>query len=1081
MQARRTTVVLLVTVVSVLGFGLGTLPSPSESSPAGAPHVSTSLVAFPAVSSTASTGAEARQALLERIHSVIQADHVPAKYVLPPNLLGSGKLSDGAVTPLSTVAPAPMGLGDFGVANTTGTPAPYVLQSTSWEGALTLNSVKTFLIDNDGPDTFSVQLNTVTSNTTVHANSNNSFWTQNVVFYTPHTSTLQFVDNIWNFSSPAFAENTSTFYSYNGTVLAPVYYYDIGPSFTVPLPFTIHLFLNTSTTDMAGTGYSTVRFGYDILNRTGASVHHGVYDTVLFNSTLASASVPLTQFMVNGYRLTPTNALLYDSELMIGGPGGGTTTSVYGINGTETLQYYNSTLGRYANDPTAWNVGTDTGESSEGISEAYSAPGTVELSPGPSIPVPLWNATPGGHIGIAHVTGTIVPANGFLFVNGGSLYNSQVSAWTPISPTGAINFTAPPGTYSWRAMMSRWNPNTSPAIVWVNGSDAASVALTPNPALGIYTPLFAWNNAELANISSGGNGTPSNPYTIFNNSSPSGLNSEFGEANDFLYPVFPGILLANTRASAVIDHLPALGIIYNAAYFPLLDYFGLPLTNDLQIEVYGASNVVLENSAPISGWFFGFDYGPELGFPLANAVFWDASNSVVSGDTFVSQGSSLLFMNDTTPSGRNGIWGNNFINGSTAPAMLNSANPSGWPGPVAIWDFESGDLFYSNYIHTSYTAYALDTNLFDGLPQVNLDNWNLTAGTPASPAGPRLPTNDPMPEGQPSAGTCGNFWVDFAAGDPLPWKGFYGSIQEGGDYCASAITPLTHGVTFTESGLSSGTWSVTIAGQTLTNVTGNPISTDLLTGTWNYTVGAVAGYAASPAAGTVEMSNFGQSVAVTFVPTVGPGTVVFVETGLPSGTAWSVTVGGTAVSSTGGSASLSEAAGAYAYTVGPVPGFTAFPSSGNVNVISGGETTVAVAFTGTRGWIAGTVSPAIATVTVDGAAVATSSGVFNVSAAAGLHAIKATASGYLPYVNNVTVAGGVTTHVPIVLPSSGPSSVNPSGGGLSPTDLDAIVGAIVVLAIAIVIGAALMRARRGGPPPASGWNAPPSRPPSSGA
>jgi len=225
-----------------------------------------------------------------------KAAGVPLHDMFLPNFHARPYVRGGVVHPLVSMAPAPMGLGDFGVRNTSGTAVPYVLQSTSWEGTLTLDGIDTFMLDNGGPDTFTVQLNAVTTNTTVGDNTSGSFWIQNVVDYTPSTGSLSLLDNIWNFSNPATTEPASTFFSYNGTPVDPVFYYDVGPSYTVPTPFTLDLYVNTSTTVNATTsiGYSTVRFGYNILNATAGSVAHGVYDTVLFNSTLRAGKVPLT-------------------------------------------------------------------------------------------------------------------------------------------------------------------------------------------------------------------------------------------------------------------------------------------------------------------------------------------------------------------------------------------------------------------------------------------------------------------------------------------------------------------------------------------------------------------------------------------------------------------------------------------------------------------------------------------------------------------------------------------------------------------------------------------------------------------
>ncbi len=71
--------------------------------------------------------------------------------------------------------------------------------------------------------------------------------------------------------------------------------------------------------------------------------------------------------------------------------------------------------------------------------------------------------------------------------------------------------------------------------------------------------------------------------------------------------------------------------------------------------------------------------------------------------------------------------------------------------------------------------------------------------------------------------------------------------------------------------------------------------------------------------------------------------VVFTEAGLPTGTNWSVTFSGQALSTTSGSISFVAGNGTYPYAVGIVAGFTSTPSSGNVSV-NGASTSVAINF-----------------------------------------------------------------------------------------------------------------------------------------
>jgi len=72
--------------------------------------------------------------------------------------------------------------------------------------------------------------------------------------------------------------------------------------------------------------------------------------------------------------------------------------------------------------------------------------------------------------------------------------------------------------------------------------------------------------------------------------------------------------------------------------------------------------------------------------------------------------------------------------------------------------------------------------------------------------------------------------------------------------------------------------------------------------------------------------------------------VTFTESGLASGTSWSVTFNGTAQSSTGTSIQFSVPNGSYSYTVGSVSGYTVSPSSGSVTV-SGSAQSISIVYT----------------------------------------------------------------------------------------------------------------------------------------
>ncbi len=770
-----------------------------------------------------------------------------------PNLMSQARISNGVVQPLYPAAPAPMGIGDFGVRNTTGTAQGYILRSTSWQAVLSLNDTSALYLDDGSPDYFGIQLNTVMTNTTVAGNTSYSYWIQNVVFYSSATQQLRFIDNIWNFSNPSTNEPASTFYQYNGTPVAPTFYYDVYPSFNlpalnVPFPFTIHLYENSSLTEDPTTHdvWSTVRFGYDIVNGTGVALYQGVYDTVLFNSSVtATDNPPVPEFTVDGTAFNPVG-LLDDAEVMIGGPGGGSTTTVYAINGTERLQYLNLSTMQYTNDPSAWDLGTDTGETVEGISETYNVPGTVQLSPGPSLLMPFWNATPGGNIGDAAIEGTVTPSNAFLFFNQGSTFNAEQAAWAPVPADGEYEYHLPPGTYFALAEASAYDPATSTGTLAV-GSTTVNWPLVADPPVGIYTPLWAWDNHQLANLSTAGSGTATDPYILMNNE-PFELDPLYGQMNDFFFPVFAGIFLSGTSAYVDINQPPAFTVQYLAFQEAMNSRFGFPNTNELGIQANDASHVSIWQGS-FTGWFTGFASSIPPFAPIANVAFWNVTNSLVGDSAFLDQGSALLL----AMGGNNVVWGNTFSPGPQFPAAYE------YPYELGIQEFESGDLIFNNLANTNLPAIGFNENLYTGAAQTVQDDWNLSA--------PEAATKTMTVNGYTLTGSivgspwqCGNSWSTYAPGSPLPFDDF-GLIMTGGDYCPYPLQ--TYAVTFTETGLSSGGWGVALDGMVLTAAAGSPVVFHAPNGAFAYAIGAVPGRTVTPATGNVTVAGAGVQVAIT--------------------------------------------------------------------------------------------------------------------------------------------------------------------------------------------------------------------------
>jgi len=79
-----------------------------------------------------------------------------------------------------------------------------------------------------------------------------------------------------------------------------------------------------------------------------------------------------------------------------------------------------------------------------------------------------------------------------------------------------------------------------------------------------------------------------------------------------------------------------------------------------------------------------------------------------------------------------------------------------------------------------------------------------------------------------------------------------------------SVTPASYGVSFTESGLPSGTfWSVTFNGNTQSSIGAN-LNFTAKNGTYSYSVSPVTGFTATPSSGSVTVSGAAQSISILF-------------------------------------------------------------------------------------------------------------------------------------------------------------------------------------------------------------------------
>ncbi len=294
------------------------------------------------------------------------------------------------------------------------------------------------------------------------------------------------------------------------------------------------------------------------------------------------------------------------------------------------------------------------------------------------------------------------------------------------------------------------------------------------------------------------------------------------------------------------------------------------------------------------------------------------------------------------------------------------------------------------------------------------------------------------------------------------------------------LSPLTetayfqpaYAVDFTETGLPSHTnWTVSLNGAVILANT-STVSFAAPNGTYTFSVASTipignwSRYVTQNTSGSFTVSG----TAVTFV-------VPFTEEFLL-----------TMLSSPSGSGSLSPASGWYPLgtslnlTAGAVPGnrFLHWNGTG-YGSYNGVSNPVSLSLTGSinetavftsLSYVAGTVTPATASVTIDGTSVSVSStGVFNMSLGAGRHQIVATLAGYQTLHLNVSTLSGSGASVDLVLlpaasSSSGGSDVLP---GVTATGLVIlVVVAVVLLVVGFVLGRRGQGKKGGGnpsPPP----------------
>jgi thermopsin len=506
--------------------------------------------------------------------------HLPKRFFYMPNFNAMSP-ENTADSPVYSGGPAPYGIADYGISNS----GRYVLDTPSFEGILNLSSFGSFYSGygtNDIlPNYASIQLNTVLENVTVMGNGSYSFWTQNVIWF--NGKSLQFVDNIWNVSSIGAIMYPNPFYKYNGSIVSNTFYYSLGPEYNITYPFTLSFYNNVTVENNMDSMYFNYSLAY------GGKVYHGSYDHVLFNS-LSNIKIHPPYFQVNGYKLG-ANDLPIDAELIFGGAINGATTTITNISGYDTLKYLS--YSSYKTITSAYNVGSDTGESCTGISTwwGYSKSSPVEyLGAGPSFVTPLWNSPSGVQNGYINIKGKMKPSYAFMFVsnNPSVQYNAYNFSYAPTS-NGNFSFYLSPGNYELLFVSNGFAP------YFYNVSTNISITITMSPEKIYYTPFYLYSNSELNEMSQNGlilgNGSKKDPYIISNLSIT--LSPLFTYLNDYFYPSFIAVQICNVSANLILYNVSITNNVYFVSFFYRSLNMGYPITN--LFFIYSSSNITFSH------------------------------------------------------------------------------------------------------------------------------------------------------------------------------------------------------------------------------------------------------------------------------------------------------------------------------------------------------------------------------------------------------------------------------------------------------------------------------------------------------
>ena len=853
----------------------------------------------PGAAATPTPLSAAASLITERAETMDREANLPAAARLEPNLGYASVREGSALVPanlaLGQVSPGPtsIGVNDLGLrTNSAGDLVPYSYRTTSLVGTVTIDSMSLLPVMANVSNGITVQENAVLNNVTVFGQSIDQIWAQNVILYSVTGHELQLLTDAWNFTGPPFSLPQSSIYanSPGGYDFGGVYVHQVPltpPAYIVQMPFTIRLYLNATNVD----GRNALYFNYTLSSASdmfldgrnlGTSIEDGSFDWIIFNSKAGQPkgyTAPPASFLISGSEATNLG-LANDAEIAICGPSDGYSADIRAMSATAQLQDLNGTTAKYSAVPAAFTTTEDTGESVEGVDAHFTSAGartgTAILSAGPEFVYGLWNATPApeqqytvdlsaptGQLWVAPVVGT----------GGSTTFSNDSAAWA-LGTTADLTFWLPTGPdlhYNALALANNYDPKLV-ALLSPGGTDR--IHLTVDAARGVYVPVIAFGNGQVAELAAFGDGSAAFPYVVaLHQDRP--ISALYGTFDEFGEPIYPGLLFSGVTAHVDLVGLPNFRIDLSATdLFPLQYFWGLnpPVTNDLPIEAYDSSNLSIVGASGISGWF------PAMltGFLYGSLYLSDVTHSLVAYDDFSSMGSSMVIVD---PQGNrtdedNTVFGNVFrvnpiVYGPNGSSLyLAYAFETGYTGAPAVGGLgvlSSGNTIYNNLFDTPIGAYSPPQNPLLAYVFINdlgyqdsaqvattwTNRWNISL----EPAGYTNWDNGFALTGNVvgAAFEGGNAWASWNGTVPYTSQSL---IPTGGDDLPIPLPGQSvHALLFRELGLPGGTaWSV-VANGVKYRSTQPLLIVYLPNGPAHITVPAAGGRTAFPDAFSVSVSK----------------------------------------------------------------------------------------------------------------------------------------------------------------------------------------------------------------------------------